>query len=123
MIKKIYTLLLMACCIGFVGCSDDDETVQATLKVVKSDVSYDCFGGEGTIEVNSADPVTATSSVNWCQATASGNVIQLKVAPNQSESRSLFNQHQEVLKLPSIRWEMFLFRTLKAEIWVRTENS
>lgn len=86
MIKKIYTLLLMACCIGFVGCSDDDETVQATLKVVKSDVSYDCFGGEGTIEVNSVDPVTATSSVNWCQATASGNVIQLKVAPNQSES-------------------------------------
>ena len=65
--KKIYAILTLMLCITFVGCSDNDDEWGAKLKVISSDVSFDCLGGTGNIIVESALPITASSSEEWCQ--------------------------------------------------------
>lgn len=82
--KIYYILLLAASCLLFTGCSSDDEENGVALKVVKSNVSFEDVGGEGSIEVLSETPFEVAVEADWCTYTVSGNIIKLNVEPNTS---------------------------------------
>lgn len=83
--KNIYYILLFAAfCLLFTGCSSDDDANGVSLKIVKSDVSFEDIGGEGSIEVFSESPFEVAIEVDWCTYTVSGNTIKLNVTPNTS---------------------------------------
>ena len=89
--KKLYSLLmLLTMCVAFIGCSDDnDDVTEQTLQVVSSDLNFDVNGGTGTIEFDSALPVTATSGAEWCTVAVNGNTVNVTVSVNpRMESRS-----------------------------------
>lgn len=90
--KQIYSLFaLLAFCLVFAtACSDDnEETAVQTLRVVSSNLEFENNGGTGTIEFTSTQPVTATSSADWCTATVQGNTVSVTVTENMRfESRS-----------------------------------
>lgn len=71
-------------CILLAGCSDDGNgTPEEVLKVVSSEVSFDCLGGTGTIQVRSALPISATSSEEWCQVSVSATTVSVTVSANR----------------------------------------
>lgn len=81
--KKVYIIVTWILCILVVGCSDDDNnTVAQLLKVVASDVSFDCQGGTGTIRVEAPAAISASSTEEWCQVAVSGNEVNLTVSSN-----------------------------------------
>lgn len=89
--KKIYSILtLLIFSAVLVGCSEDNEnTTEPSLKVINANLDFDVNGGTGIIEFFSVQPVTATSSAEWCTVEVSGNKVNVTVAINpRIESRS-----------------------------------
>ena len=81
--KKIYAIVIWALCILLSGCSDnDDNAVTQSLRVVSSDVSFDCKGGTGSIRVESPLAINASSSEEWCQLSVKGNVVDMTISSN-----------------------------------------
>jgi len=90
--KKILSIMiLLAGVISFTSCSDDDPTytAPAQLALKSADAFFEAAGGTGSIVVNSAEAIQATSTVDWVSAAVSGNTVTLTVAPNENlEGRS-----------------------------------
>lgn len=88
--KHLYTLLILALCVCFTGCSDDDDdNVVKQLKVIKSDVIFDYNGGTGSIEFSSQLPASVSSTEDWCKASLNNNTVAITVETNyRPESRS-----------------------------------
>lgn len=80
--KKIYSIWMFIFCMVIAGCSDDNENMTSSLKVISSDAAYPSVGGSGVIKITSVLPVTVSSSEAWCQATSSENLIKITVEPN-----------------------------------------
>lgn len=81
--KNIYAIMTLMLCILFVGCSDDDGNAGVqSLRVVSSDVSFDCKGGTGSIRVESSSAISASSSEEWCQLSVKENVVDMTISPN-----------------------------------------
>ena len=84
--KKIYILFCLLISLAFVSCSEEEEQL-ASLDIMESDVSYDSVGGEGNIKINALNPVTASSSEEWCTIkNISNDLITISVGPNYNES-------------------------------------
>lgn len=92
--KKIYNLLLiLGCLFCITSCGDDDYDYKApeSLSVEKADLYFSSAQGTGSIEVAATNnmPLTATSSVDWCTVTVSGNTVTATVVDNFAlESRA-----------------------------------
>lgn len=83
MMRKIYSMILFMVCVFFIGCTDDDNTgKEEQLKIISSEVSFDCGGGTGVIHVESALPVSATSSEDWCRVEVDAGTVHVTVSPN-----------------------------------------
>ncbi len=82
--KKIYAIATLVFCILLVGCSDDDNdnAGDRLLKVISSEVSFDCKGGAGMINVESPIAISAVSSEEWCQVAINGSTVNVTVSPN-----------------------------------------
>lgn len=81
--KKLYYIITLILCLFWTGCSDDDNNADETLlKVVSSEVSFDCAGGTGSIDVASSMAISATSTEEWCQVAVDANKINVTVSPN-----------------------------------------
>ena len=82
--KKIYSILTLALCMLFAGCSEDDKNnpIEKQLNVISSEVSFSCEGGEGIIKVNSNQAISATSTEEWCKTSIDNKTINLTVEPN-----------------------------------------
>jgi hypothetical protein len=82
--KSIYLfsmwLFLLA---GATGCSDwGEEPELNTLELESADVSFDAYGGTGTIVVKSTAGITASCGEAWVSISVSGNTVALTVGPN-----------------------------------------
>ena len=81
--KNVYAIMTLMLCILFVGCSDDDGNAGVQLlRVVSSDVSFDCKGGTGSIRVESSLAISASASEEWCQLSVKENVVDMTISPN-----------------------------------------
>lgn len=81
--KNIYAIVTLMLCVLFVGCSDDDGNAGVqSLRVVSSDVSFDCKGGTGSIHVESYSTISASSTEEWCQLSVKESVIDMTISPN-----------------------------------------
>lgn len=102
--KHLYTLFILALCVCFTGCSDDDENVVKQLKVVSSNVIFEYNGGTGTIEFSSQLPASVETTADWCKASLSNNTVTVTVdANNRAESRSamvIIKSGDEVTEVP-----------------------
>lgn len=86
--KNIY-LYVVALVMGalIAGCSDDENEDAGLLKVISTEASFDCTGGEGLIVVEAAgQPVTATSSEEWCTVQVQGCKLNLSAESNLGKS-------------------------------------
>ena len=84
-------MILLAGVISFTSCSDDDPTytAPAQLSLKSADAFFEAAGGTGSIVVNSAESITATSNAEWLKAAVNGNTVTLTVAANDKlEGRS-----------------------------------
>ena len=89
--KLLSFMILLAGVISFTSCSDDDPTytAPAQLSLKSADAFFEAAGGTGSIVVNTAESITATSNADWLTATVSGNTVTLTVAANDKlEGRS-----------------------------------
>ncbi len=106
--KKIFSfIVLLAGVAMFTACSDNDtENPYArvsTISVEKAEVYFDANGGTGSIQVSSptAVSVSVPAEFPWVTASASGNTINLSVAPSttiegRSAQLSIKNSNDEV---------------------------
>lgn len=117
--KQIYAILAtLLFGVLFIGCSDDDNDGNVRLlKVIRSEVAFECPGGTGTIEVEAVHQVTATTTESWCVASVSGNIITVTAEINSSgSSRSamvLIKSGDETEKVPVYQLGDFLAESLK----------
>ncbi len=93
--KKIFNILTIAfvAAVTLTACSDDDDKWvgdgTSTLQVLSRETSFPAAASQGTIVVDTTDPVTVTSSdQGWVTTAVSGNTISVNVTDNSSlESR------------------------------------
>ncbi len=84
-------MILLAGIVSITACSDDDPTytAPAQLALKSADAFFEAAGGTGSIVVNTAESITATSNADWLTASVSGNTVTLTVAANDKlEGRS-----------------------------------
>lgn len=82
--EKVYIIMAWMLCILFAACSDNDNHAGLpSLKVVSSDVSFDCKGGTGSIRIEASSPITAESTEEWCQAAMADQVVNITVPANK----------------------------------------
>ena len=102
--KKIINILLIALCACMAGCSSDDDVITERLKVVQSDINFNALGGTGRIDLESVEPISATSSADWCTVSVSGQSVILTVDKNYTiEGRTVMiviTSGNEVTKVP-----------------------
>ncbi len=106
--KKIFSLIvLLAGVTMFTACSDNDTenpyAHEPSIIVEKAEVYFDANGGTGSIQVSSptAVSVSVPAEFPWVTASASGNTINLSVAPSttiegRSAQLSIKNSNDEV---------------------------
>lgn len=87
--KKILNPILLALSLLglLVACNKPEQEVvqKKALKVLSSNVIFSVDGGEGSIQVEADEAVTATSERAWCQVSVDGKTIRVTVAePNLS---------------------------------------
>lgn len=85
--KKIFSLVvLLASVLMFTSCGKDDASYTTTpkLDVAQSDVLFEAEGGTGTITINNASAVTATTESTWLTVSANGNVVTATASLNPS---------------------------------------
>ena len=83
--KKIISLLiLVVSAIQLTSCGNDDATYVGVspLEISFCETEFGAEGGSGTIVVNSAEPITATSEVEWLNTSVLGEKVSVAVAPN-----------------------------------------
>lgn len=82
--RKILNLILITTFgLLIAGCSDDNDSAETSLKVIKStNISFDAAGGQGTIEVSSASSIEATVDQAWCAISVNGTTISLTASEN-----------------------------------------
>lgn len=82
--EKVYIIMTWMLCILFAACSDNDNNAGLpALKVVSSDVSFDCKGGTGSIHIEASSPVTAESTEEWCQVAVADQAVNITVPVNK----------------------------------------
>lgn len=80
--RTIHTILAALTLAGLLSsCQNKEQDVVAkkALKVVKTEVVFGVEGGEGVIQVEADEAVTATSERAWCQVAVDGNTIHVSV--------------------------------------------
>lgn len=80
--RTIHTILAALALAGLLSsCQNKEQDVVAkkALKVVKTEVVFGVEGGEGVIQVEADEAVTATSERAWCQVAVDGNTIHVSV--------------------------------------------
>ena len=85
--KKLYSLIaLLAAVTLFTACGDDDATYSPTpkLEVTAVDVLFEPEGGQGSITVNTASGLTATTEASWLTLTVSGNQVTATADANNT---------------------------------------
>lgn len=85
--KKIFSLIvLLAGVIQFTSCGEDDATYTSTpkLDISQANVLFEAEGGTGSITINTASSVTATTESSWLTVSASGNKVTATASPNAS---------------------------------------
>lgn len=86
--KKYLILLLLNLFVICIGCKDDENTSEPieTFRITRSEVTFKADGGEGTIEIESANGkvISAESSVDtWCKITdVRNNLVTIQVNRN-----------------------------------------
>ncbi|MBR1932486.1 MAG: BACON domain-containing protein [Prevotella sp.] len=84
--KNILSALLLLLCPLLVStsCSDDeqDESQAPAITIVSSDLLFDPQGRTGSVQVQTATPVTAEVSASWATATVEGSVVSVTVSDN-----------------------------------------
>lgn len=103
--KNINAIMTLMLCILFVGCSDDDNHLgSSSLKVISSEVSFNNHGGMGIIRVESSEPISATSTEEWCQVAVEENIVNVAVSSNKGiDSRTamvIISAGEEETKVP-----------------------
>ncbi len=102
--KQLYTLLILALCVCFTGCSDNDDNVVKQLKVISSDVQFGYNGGTGTIQFSSVVPASVSATEDWCKTSLSNNTVTVTVDVNyRAEARSamvIITAGDEETKIP-----------------------
>lgn len=67
------------------GCANEGEVGEVDLgylRVVKSNVSFEYGGGEGTIEVDTNEAVTVAEDADWVTTSVTGNVVKVTAGVN-----------------------------------------
>lgn len=89
--KKIFNILMIAIIAGvaFTACDDDDDKWvgdgTSTLSILSRETSFPAAASQGSIVVDTTDPVTVTSSdQGWVTTAVSGNTISVSVTENTS---------------------------------------
>lgn len=83
---NIFAILVIAT--AFMACSDNENTyVDNSLKVVSSNVAFDCKGGNGYVEVDQA-VVEAITAADWVSTKVEGNKVTFTVSPNKASRES-----------------------------------
>lgn len=86
--SKIYSILFLAAgVLGFTSCSDDTDNpydTPVTISVVKSNVSFEARGGQGTISFTSTSTPTVTTTKSWCVAQVAGDSVVVTVPQNNT---------------------------------------
>lgn len=75
----------MACMLSFTSCSDDEYVYEAkpeAISIIKSQVLFTAEAQTGTVEFKAPSAVTAEVDKSWCQATVSGNTVNVSVEAN-----------------------------------------
>lgn len=82
--EKVYIIMTWMLCILFAACSDNDNNAGVpSLKVVSSDVSFDCKGGTGSIRMEASSTITAESTEEWCQVAVADQAVNITVPVNK----------------------------------------
>lgn len=88
--NKIYSILFLAAgVLGFASCSDDTDNPYdnpVTISVVKSNVTFEARGGQGSISFTSTSTPTVTTTKSWCVAQVSGDSVIVTVPQNNTIS-------------------------------------
>ena len=89
--KKIFiALLILSCMAGLTACSHSDDysdvpnalkidSESSRLELIRSEVIFGPTASQGLIEVNTAAPVEAVSSEEWCTVSVNGNIVNVAV--------------------------------------------
>lgn len=81
--KFLKTLLVFVIVSLAYSCSSDDEAEYIPLEIASSNVTFDAYGGEGNISLNSQEIAKVVSADDWCSVTYDGSgAIRLNVDAN-----------------------------------------
>lgn len=87
MMKKFIIFFPVIVLMSLVGCSsDDNDTVDADITIVSSDLLFGASADSGTLTFTSSSSVTASTDASWCTASVSGNTVTVSVETNTSLS-------------------------------------
>lgn len=85
--RVLYVLSVIVLGSIYTSCGDDNgyEIPASKLNIVRSDVLFEAPGGEGSIEVDAPQALSAVKAdKDWCTATVSGMTVKVRVSPNES---------------------------------------
>lgn len=86
--NSYFVLISIIVCFYFAGCGDNGfDTPEPLMKVTKSEVVFDSKGGNGSIEVDAPQSISATVDKSWCTLSVSENKIAVTVTENKSIER------------------------------------
>ena len=88
---SIFLLALIGMVLSTASCKEDEVefTPKESLKLQNYDLLFDCNASQGSVTVDAVGNVTVQSEQPWCNATASGNKVNVSVTDNTStEGRS-----------------------------------
>ena len=89
--RKYLNITLAVLAIALLAACNKEKPVEDTsvkLSVLNSQVTFNCQGGEGTIQVEAEGAVSATSDRSWASVSVNGKTVSVHVDPwGKLESR------------------------------------
>ncbi len=92
--KYMFLSLILSCCLGFAGCSDDDEPgtlpgANVEISVSPAEINMGFEGGTETLTVTANAEWGVYATENWCKCSQTGSVegntaLKIKVEKNSS---------------------------------------
>lgn len=78
--KSFQTICFVTVALLLGACADEENNADSGgLEIVQSSLSFTAVGGSGKITVESATPVTASTSEQWCRPRVEGSIIHVDV--------------------------------------------